>query len=107
MREEELRRDLHDSIGPTLTGPALQLIAVCKLVARNKREDAEGTLARLEQRTEETTYLRAASACLGRLGAHSIYPPAVARMLDEGMAPQVLTTPGPGPQKRGEHCGHH
>jgi signal transduction histidine kinase len=56
-REEErrrLRRDLHDGIGPTLTGLALQLNAVRKLVLRNKREDAAETLARLEQRTEET-----------------------------------------------------
>jgi signal transduction histidine kinase len=56
-REEErrrLRRDLHDGIGPTLTGIALQLNAVRKLVVSNKREDAAETLARLEQRTEET-----------------------------------------------------
>jgi signal transduction histidine kinase len=55
-REEErrrLRRDLHDGIGPTLTGLALQLHAARKLV-RPKPEDAEETLARLEQRTEET-----------------------------------------------------
>jgi signal transduction histidine kinase len=56
-REEErrrLRRDLHDGIGPTLTGLALQLHAVRKLVARNKRDDAEERLARIEERTEET-----------------------------------------------------
>jgi two-component system NarL family sensor kinase len=55
-REEErrrLRRDLHDGIGPTLTGLALQLHAARKLV-RPRPEDAEETLARLEQRTEET-----------------------------------------------------
>ena len=55
-REEErrrLRRDLHDGIGPTLTGLALQLHAVRELV-RSKPEDAEQTLARLEVRTEET-----------------------------------------------------
>ncbi len=55
-REEErrrLRRDLHDGIGPTLTGLALQLNAVRKLV-RSKPEDAEESLARIEQRTEET-----------------------------------------------------
>ena len=56
-REEErrrLRRDLHDGVGPTLTGMALQLNAARTLVARNKPQDAEETLARLEQRTEET-----------------------------------------------------
>src|SRR5215213_2176449 len=55
-REEErrrLRRDLHDGIGPTLTGLALQLNATRKLV-RRKPQDAEETLARLEQRTEDT-----------------------------------------------------
>jgi signal transduction histidine kinase len=55
-REEErrrLRRDLHDGVGPTLTGLALQLHAARKLV-RSKPGDAEETLARLEQRTEET-----------------------------------------------------
>jgi signal transduction histidine kinase len=55
-REEErrrLRRDLHDGIGPTLTGLALQLNAVRKLVG-SKPGDAEKTLARLEQRTEDT-----------------------------------------------------
>jgi len=55
-REEErrrLRRDLHDGVGPTLTGLALQLHAARKLV-RTKPGDAEETLARLEQRTEET-----------------------------------------------------
>jgi two-component system NarL family sensor kinase len=55
-REEErrrLRRDLHDGIGPTLTGLALQLHAVRELV-RSKPEDAEETLARLGRRTEET-----------------------------------------------------
>jgi signal transduction histidine kinase len=55
-REEErrrLRRDLHDGVGPTLTGLALQLHAARKLV-RGKPGDAEETLARLEQRTEET-----------------------------------------------------
>jgi signal transduction histidine kinase len=56
-REEErrrLRRDLHDGIGPTLTGLALQLNAVRKLVVRNRPQDAAQTLARLEQRTEDT-----------------------------------------------------
>jgi len=55
-REEErrrLRRDLHDGVGPTLTGLALQLNAARKLV-RRKPQDAEETLARLEQRTGET-----------------------------------------------------
>ena len=55
-REEErrrLRRDLHDGVGPTLTGLALQLNAARKLVWR-KPQDAEETLARLEQRTEDT-----------------------------------------------------
>jgi len=55
-REEErrrLRRDLHDGIGPTLTGLALQLNAVRKLV-RGKPADAEETLERLERRTEDT-----------------------------------------------------
>jgi signal transduction histidine kinase len=55
-REEErrrLRRDLHDGIGPTLTGLALQLNAVRKLVG-SKPGDAEKTLAHLEQRTEDT-----------------------------------------------------
>src|SRR5215204_3063314 len=55
-REEErrrLRRDLHDGIGPALTGLALQLHAARKLV-RPSPEDAEETLARLEQSTEET-----------------------------------------------------
>src|ERR671913_2493337 len=55
-REEErrrLRRDLNDGIGPTLTGLALQLNAARKLVKR-KPQDAEDTLARLEQRTEDT-----------------------------------------------------
>jgi two-component system NarL family sensor kinase len=56
-REEErrrLRRDLHDGIGPTLTGLALQLNAARKLVLRNEPKDAEETLARLEERTSET-----------------------------------------------------
>jgi len=55
-REEErrrLRRDLHDGIGPTLTGLALQLNVARKLV-RSKPGDAEESLARIEQRTEET-----------------------------------------------------
>ena len=55
-REEErrrLRRDLHDGIGPTLTGLALQLNATRKLV-RSKPGDVEEALARLEQRTEDT-----------------------------------------------------
>jgi signal transduction histidine kinase len=55
-REEErrrLRRDLHDGVGPTLTGLALQLNVARKLV-RPKPQDAEETLARLEQRTEDT-----------------------------------------------------
>jgi two-component system NarL family sensor kinase len=55
-REEErrrLRRDLHDGIGPTLTGLALQLNVARKMV-RGKPEDAEESLARIEQRTEET-----------------------------------------------------
>jgi hypothetical protein len=29
------------------------------------------------------------------------------RTLDREMAPQALITSGPGPQKKGEHCGHH
>jgi signal transduction histidine kinase len=56
MREEErrrLRRDLHDGVGPTLTGLALQLNAARKLV-RRKPGDAEEMLARLEQRTVDT-----------------------------------------------------
>ncbi len=56
-REEErrrLRRDLHDGIGPTLTGLALQLNAARKLVAGDRMRDAEQTLARLERRTQET-----------------------------------------------------
>jgi signal transduction histidine kinase len=55
-REEErrrLRRDLHDGIGPTLTGLALQLNVARKLI-RSKPGDAEESLARIEQRTEET-----------------------------------------------------
>jgi signal transduction histidine kinase len=55
-REEErwrLRRDLHDGVGSTLTGLALQLNAARKLV-RRKPQAAEETLARLEQRTEDT-----------------------------------------------------
>ncbi|MBA2715149.1 MAG: sensor histidine kinase [Rubrobacteraceae bacterium] len=55
-REEErrrLRRDLHDGIGPTLTGLALQLNVARKLV-RGSPGDAEEILDRLEQRTEET-----------------------------------------------------
>ena len=57
MREEErrrLRRDLHDGIGPTLTGLTLQLNAARKMVIRNKPKDAAQTLARLEERTEDT-----------------------------------------------------
>ena len=53
-QRRRLRRDLHDGIGPTLTGLALQLNAVRNLVVHNKREDAEETLARLEERTEDT-----------------------------------------------------
>jgi signal transduction histidine kinase len=56
-REEErrrLRRDLHDGVGPTLTGLALQLNAARKLVNRDQTQDAAETLARLEERTEET-----------------------------------------------------
>ena len=55
-REEErrrLRRDLHDGIGPTLTGLALQLNVARKLV-RGSPADTEVVLARLERRTEET-----------------------------------------------------
>src|SRR5215204_2677808 len=55
-REEErrrLRRDLHDGIGPALTGLALQAGTLRRLV-RPRPEDAEETLARLEQRTEGT-----------------------------------------------------
>jgi signal transduction histidine kinase len=56
-REEErrrLRRDLHDGIGPTLTGLALQLNAAHKLVMGNEPKDAGEMLARLEERTEDT-----------------------------------------------------
>jgi signal transduction histidine kinase len=56
-REEErrrLRRDLHDGVGPTLTGLALQLNAARKMVVRDQTQDAAETLARLEERTEET-----------------------------------------------------
>lgn len=56
-REEErrrLRRDLHDGIGPTLTGLALQLNAARKLVAGDRAQDAEETLAALEQRAQGT-----------------------------------------------------
>ena len=56
-REEErrrLRRDLHDGVGPTLTGLALQLNVARRLVASDRTEDAEETLARLEARTQET-----------------------------------------------------
>jgi signal transduction histidine kinase len=56
-REEErrrLRRDLHDGVGPTLTGLALQLNAARKMVVRDQPQDAVETLARLEERTEET-----------------------------------------------------
>ena len=56
-REEErrrLRRDLHDGVGPTLTGLALQLNAARKMVDRNLPQDAAETLARLEERTEDT-----------------------------------------------------
>jgi signal transduction histidine kinase len=55
-REEErrrLRRDLHDGIGPTLTGLALQLNVARKLI-RSKPGDAEESLSRIEERTEET-----------------------------------------------------
>jgi signal transduction histidine kinase len=56
-REEErrrLRRDLHDGVGPTLTGLALQLNAARKMVVHEQTQDAAETLARLEERTEET-----------------------------------------------------
>jgi signal transduction histidine kinase len=81
-REEErrrLRRDLHDGIGPTLTGLALQLNAVRKLVVRNKREDAAETLARLEQRTEDTV------AEMRRL-IYGLRPPALD---DLGLIPSI------------------
>ena len=55
-REEErrrLRRDLHDGMGPTLTGFALKLNAARKLV-RRKPEDAEEMLSRLEEQTQDT-----------------------------------------------------
>ena len=72
-REEErrrLRRDLHDGVGPTLTGLALQLNAARKLVASDRTEDAEQTLARLEARTQETI------AEMRRL-VHGLRPPAL------------------------------
>jgi signal transduction histidine kinase len=72
-REEErrrLRRDLHDGVGPTLTGLALQLNAARKLVASDRTEDAEETLARLEARTQETI------AEMRRL-THGLRPPAL------------------------------
>ena len=56
-REEErrrLRRDLHDGIGPTLTGLALQLNAAHKLVMGDEPKDAGEVLARLEQEAEDT-----------------------------------------------------
>jgi signal transduction histidine kinase len=56
-REEErrrLRRDLHDGIGPTLTGLALQLNAAHKLVMGDKPKVAGELLTRLEERTEGT-----------------------------------------------------
>jgi signal transduction histidine kinase len=56
-REEErrrLRRDLHDGIGPTLTGLALQLNAAHKLVMGDEPKDAGELLTRLEERTEIT-----------------------------------------------------
>jgi signal transduction histidine kinase len=56
-REEErrrLRRDLHDGIGPTLTGLALQLNAAHKLVIRNKSEDAAEDALSPRERTEST-----------------------------------------------------
>ena len=56
-REEErrrLRRDLHDGIGPTLTGLALQLNAARMMVLRDEPRDAEETLGRLERQTQET-----------------------------------------------------
>ena len=80
-REEErrrLRRDLHDGIGPTLTGLALQLNAARKLV-RSKPEDAEESLARIEQRTEE------AIAEMRRL-IYGLRPPALD---DLGLIPSI------------------
>jgi signal transduction histidine kinase len=81
-REEErrrLRRDLHDGIGPTLTGLALQLNVAGKLVARNKREDAAETLARLEGQTQETI------AEMRRL-IYGLRPPALD---DLGLVPSI------------------
>jgi two-component system NarL family sensor kinase len=80
-REEErrrLRRDLHDGIGPTLTGVALQLNAVRK-VLRSKPGDAEETLARIERRTEETI------AEMRRL-TYGLRPPALD---DLGLIPSI------------------
>ena len=80
-REEErrrLRRDLHDGIGPTLTGLALQLNAARKLV-RSRPADAEERLGLLEQRTEETI------AEMRRL-IYGLRPPALD---DLGLVPSI------------------
>lgn len=81
-REEErkrLRRDLHDGVGPTLTGLALQLNAARKLVAGDRAEDAGQTLARLEKRTQETI------AEMRRL-VYGLRPPALD---DLGLVPSI------------------
>jgi signal transduction histidine kinase len=80
-REEErrrLRRDLHDGIGPTLTGLALQLNAARKLI-RSRPAGAEERLALLEQRTEETI------AEMRRL-IYGLRPPALD---DLGLVPSI------------------
>jgi signal transduction histidine kinase len=56
-RETERRhlgRDLHDGLGPTLAGLALELNAARKLIERNKPQEAEVVLARLERQTEDS-----------------------------------------------------
>jgi signal transduction histidine kinase len=81
-REEErkrLRRDLHDGVGPTLTGLALQLNAARKLVAGGRPEEAGPALARLEKRTQETI------AEMRRL-VYGLRPPALD---DLGLVPSI------------------
>jgi signal transduction histidine kinase len=98
-REEErrrLRRDLHDGVGPTLTGLALQLNAARKLVASDRTEDAEETLARLEARTQETI------AEMRRL-THGLRPPALD---DQGLVHSVRQqATGQGMLEGPEHVG--